>query len=61
MTSENTYNNKQKEEEKPQDTPPATERPFSTQEYNQRWKIVAEESGMLYRGTVNQAREQLRP
>ena len=59
MTLENTYNNKQQAEEKPQDMTPKTERRFLTQEeYNQRWKQLFEGSGTLYLGTSTQAQTQ---
>jgi len=58
MTSENTYDNKQKAEEKPQDTPPTTERPWSSQEFSRRLKIAAERLGISYLGTANQAEAQ---
>jgi hypothetical protein len=59
MTSENTYEDKQQAEEKPQDTPSTTERPFLTRtEYDQRWKELLEGSGMIYLGTAEQANEQ---
>ena len=58
MTSENTYEDKKQEESVTSEVTRA-ERPFSTlTEYDQRWKQLAEESGILWMGTAEQAREQ---